>query len=144
MFFPSGGLTAFSTTRAIGTTQRSYSRTALGSIRADFKTRYINHHGRMPATSKYEARRMINPAERHFEILGTGGADVFVNVVGGVRVDEPGCDLAVALAVASASRGLPLHASPVRQSASVPRSCAGRPHRGRRTRRLRSAALKPF
>ena len=36
----------------------------------------------------------------------TGGADVFVNVVGGVRVDEPGCDLAVALAVASASRGV--------------------------------------
>jgi DNA repair protein RadA/Sms len=27
---------------------------------------------------------------------------VFVNVVGGVRVDEPGCDLAVALAVARA------------------------------------------
>jgi DNA repair protein RadA/Sms len=39
--------------------------------------------------------------------VGTGGADVFVNVVGGVRVDEPGCDLAVALAVASASRGVP-------------------------------------
>jgi DNA repair protein RadA/Sms len=32
-------------------------------------------------------------------------ADVFVNVVGGVRVDEPGADLAVALAVASAARG---------------------------------------
>ncbi len=39
--------------------------------------------------------------------VGTGGADVFVNVVGGVRVDEPGVDLAVALAVASASRGVP-------------------------------------
>jgi DNA repair protein RadA/Sms len=38
--------------------------------------------------------------------IGTGGSDVFVNVVGGVRVDEPGCDLAVALAVASASRGV--------------------------------------
>ena len=33
----------------------------------------------------------------------TGGCDVFVNVVGGVRVEEPGADLAVALAVASAS-----------------------------------------
>jgi DNA repair protein RadA/Sms len=42
----------------------------------------------------------------------TGGADVFVNVVGGVRVDEPGCDLAVALAVASASRGVPLRGAP--------------------------------
>lgn len=37
-----------------------------------------------------------------------GSADVFVNVVGGVRIDEPGADLAVALAVASAARGVPL------------------------------------
>ncbi len=44
--------------------------------------------------------------------VGTGGADVFVNVVGGVRVDEPGCDLAVVLAVASASRGVPLMGTP--------------------------------
>jgi DNA repair protein RadA/Sms len=33
---------------------------------------------------------------------------VFVNVVGGVRVDEPGADLAVALAVASAARRVAL------------------------------------
>src|SRR4051794_1786314 len=39
--------------------------------------------------------------------VGTGNADVFVNVVGGVRIDEPGADLAVALAVASAARGVP-------------------------------------
>ena len=32
-----------------------------------------------------------------------GQADVFVNVAGGVRVDEPGADLAVALAIASAA-----------------------------------------
>ncbi|HEY4909557.1 MAG TPA: magnesium chelatase domain-containing protein, partial [Methylomirabilota bacterium] len=44
--------------------------------------------------------------------VGTGGADVFVNVVGGVRVDEPGVDLAIALAVASASRGIPLQGTP--------------------------------
>jgi DNA repair protein RadA/Sms len=36
--------------------------------------------------------------------IGLGAADVFVNVVGGVRIDEPGADLAVALAVASAAR----------------------------------------
>jgi DNA repair protein RadA/Sms len=36
------------------------------------------------------------------------GADVFVNVAGGVRVEEPGADLAVALALASAHRGEPL------------------------------------
>jgi DNA repair protein RadA/Sms len=33
------------------------------------------------------------------------GADVFVNVAGGVRVEEPGADLAVALALSSAHRG---------------------------------------
>jgi DNA repair protein RadA/Sms len=38
-----------------------------------------------------------------------GSADVFVNVAGGVRIDEPGADLAVALAIASAARGTPLH-----------------------------------
>jgi DNA repair protein RadA/Sms len=38
--------------------------------------------------------------------VGVGSADVFVNVVGGVRVDEPGADLAVALAVAGAARGV--------------------------------------
>jgi DNA repair protein RadA/Sms len=48
---------------------------------------------------------------RHCRVL-SGGADVFVNVVGGVRVDEPGSDLAVALAVASASRGVALRGSP--------------------------------
>ena len=48
---------------------------------------------------------------RHGKVR-TGGADVFVNVVGGVRVDEPGCDLAVALAVASASRGIALKGTP--------------------------------
>src|SRR4051794_22602195 len=35
-------------------------------------------------------------------------ADVLVNVAGGVRIDEPGADLAVALALASAPRGGPL------------------------------------
>ncbi len=44
--------------------------------------------------------------------VGVGAADVFVNVVGGVRVDEPGCDLAVALAVASSAHGTPLRGTP--------------------------------
>ena len=34
-----------------------------------------------------------------------GQADVFVNVAGGMRIDEPGSDLAVALAIASAAKG---------------------------------------
>ena len=39
--------------------------------------------------------------------LPLGGADVFVNVAGGVRIDEPGADLGIALAIASAARGVP-------------------------------------
>jgi DNA repair protein RadA/Sms len=39
--------------------------------------------------------------------VALGQADVFVNVAGGVRIDEPGADLAVALAIASAARGAP-------------------------------------
>jgi DNA repair protein RadA/Sms len=37
-----------------------------------------------------------------------GSSDVFVSVAGGVRVEEPGADLAIALAVASAARGVAL------------------------------------
>jgi DNA repair protein RadA/Sms len=44
---------------------------------------------------------------RHARVA-LGSADVFVNVAGGVRIDEPGADLAVALAIASAARGLPV------------------------------------
>jgi DNA repair protein RadA/Sms len=37
-----------------------------------------------------------------------GSSDVFVSVAGGVRVEEPGADLAIALALASAARGVAL------------------------------------
>jgi len=40
--------------------------------------------------------------------VALGSADVFVNVAGGVRIDEPGADLAIALAIASAARGVPV------------------------------------
>src|SRR2546423_14884616 len=53
---------------------------------------------------------------RHAQIA-TGDAALFVNVVGGVRVDEPGCDVAIALALASASCGIAL--------APPPRACLG-------------------
>jgi len=66
-------------------------------------------------------RRVVNGIDRNrlalvLAVLGrhagvsVGSADVFVNVAGGVRVDEPGADLAVALAVASATRGVALGA----------------------------------
>jgi DNA repair protein RadA/Sms len=38
--------------------------------------------------------------------VALGASDVFVNVAGGVRVDEPAADLAVALAIVSSARGL--------------------------------------
>jgi len=37
--------------------------------------------------------------------LSLGQSDVFVSVAGGVRVEEPGADLAIALALASAAKG---------------------------------------
>jgi len=45
--------------------------------------------------------------------LSLGDQDVFVNVVGGLAIDEPAADLAVAAAVASSLRGLPLRAEVV-------------------------------
>ena len=64
-------------------------------------------------------RRMANGVDRNRLALvlavltrhagiAIGSADVFVSVAGGVRVDEPGADLAVALAVASAAQGVVL------------------------------------
>ena len=64
-------------------------------------------------------RRVVNGIDRNRLALvlavlarhggvATGSADVFVNVAGGVKIDEPGADLAVALAVASAVRGTTL------------------------------------
>ncbi|HEY5660906.1 MAG TPA: DNA repair protein RadA [Gaiellaceae bacterium] len=43
---------------------------------------------------------------RHARVA-LGSADVFVNVAGGVRIDEPGADLGIALAIASAAKGAP-------------------------------------
>ena len=64
--------------------------------------------------------------------ISLASADVFVNVAGGVRVDEPGADLAVAMALASAHRGEPLERRPAaRWPASArsasPVSCATSP-----------------
>ncbi|MGH2923122.1 MAG: magnesium chelatase domain-containing protein, partial [Solirubrobacterales bacterium] len=42
--------------------------------------------------------------------IALSAADVFVNVAGGIRIDEPGADLAAALAIASAHSGTELTA----------------------------------
>ena len=57
--------------------------------------------------------------------ISLSSADVFVNVAGGIRVDEPGADLAIALAVASAHSGRALETG--RQAPRLLRR--DRPHR---------------
>jgi DNA repair protein RadA/Sms len=62
-------------------------------------------------------RRIANGVDRNrlalvLAVLGRhggvalGSSDVFVSVAGGVRVEEPGADLAIALALASAAKGV--------------------------------------
>ena len=87
-------------------------------------------------------RRMANGVDRNRLALvlavlarhagiALGSADVFVSLAGGVRVDEPGADLAVALAVASAARGR--RARAWRQAAGGVRGAGA--HRGAAPRR---------
>ena len=57
--------------------------------------------------------------------MSVGSADVFVNVVGGVRVDEPGADLAVALAVASAVKGIAVGGDEAAQGSVPPLAAFG-------------------
>ncbi|MFY9264441.1 MAG: DNA repair protein RadA [Solirubrobacterales bacterium] len=68
------------------------------------------------ATDIVPARRVVNGIDRNRLALvlavlarharvNLGSHDVFVNVAGGVRIDEPAADLAIALAVVSAARG---------------------------------------
>ncbi len=45
--------------------------------------------------------------------LHLGEQDVFVNVVGGIQIDEPAADLAVAAAIASSMRDIPVRAEAV-------------------------------
>jgi DNA repair protein RadA/Sms len=80
--------------------------------------------------------------------IGLGAADVFVNVVGGVRADEPGADLAVALAVASAAKRTAL-----RGDSGLPLACFGElgltgelrsvAHADRRTAEAKKFGLSP-
>jgi DNA repair protein RadA/Sms len=53
--------------------------------------------------------------------VSLGAADVFVSVAGGIRVDEPGADLAIALALASAHAGEPFMGG----RGGVPVACFG-------------------
>lgn len=59
--------------------------------------------------------------ERHAQ-LPLGDQDVYVSTVGGIRLSEPGADLAIALAIASAARG---RSMPARTAAIGEISLAG-------------------
>ena len=63
--------------------------------------------------------------------LALGQADVFVNVAGGLRIEEPGADLAVCLSVASAARGAPVRTRPGRVRRSRSHRPASARHAGR-------------
>jgi DNA repair protein RadA/Sms len=77
--------------------------------------------------------------------VALGGADVFVNVAGGVRIDEPGADLGIALAIASAARGVPVRE---RAAAFGEIGLTGRlrpaTQRPRRIEECRKLGLDPF
>jgi DNA repair protein RadA/Sms len=80
--------------------------------------------------------------------ISLGAADVFVNVVGGLRLEEPGADLPIALAVASAAQGVP-----VGQPGGTPAACFGElgltgelrqvPHPDRRVQEALRFGLSP-
>ena len=61
-----------------------------------------------PTASTATAWRSCWPCWPATAASSLGGSDVFVSVAGGVRVDEPGADLAIALALASAAKGVAL------------------------------------
>ena len=90
------------------------------------------------ATSAPQPRRVVNGVdpsrvamiiavlERRAGFTGLGGHDVYVSTVGGVRLAEPGADLAIAVAIASAvrdTRGARTSSPPSARSAS-PARCA--------------------
>lgn len=43
--------------------------------------------------------------------LNLGGEDVYINVIGGLKLDEPAVDLGIALAIASSFRNIPIDSS---------------------------------
>ena len=71
--------------------------------------------------------------------VALGSSDIFVNVAGGVRIDEPAADLAVAIAIVSAHRGVAPQgrAGLLRRARPDRRRAAGRPEP---SARLREAA----
>lgn len=70
----------------------------------------VNHARMVPVGIERGRLAMITAVLGRRAGLNLTGNDIFVNVAGGVRVEEPAADLAVALAIASAHRDRPLRA----------------------------------
>ena len=68
---------------------------------------------RTPNGVDYNRLLMITAVLTRRIRLNLSEADVFVNVVGGLKVDEPAADLAIAAAIASSMRDLPVRADTV-------------------------------
>ncbi len=51
---------------------------------------------------------LLAVAEQQFK-LNLNTKDVFINVIGGLRITDPACDLALIVAVVSSARGLPIN-----------------------------------
>lgn len=82
--------------------------------------------------------QVIAVLSRHARVR-LGDQDVFVSVAGGARVTDPAADLAVALAIASAHRGVPLAAARTAAFGELGLTGVVRPV-GHRSRRLGAAA----
>ena len=68
---------------------------------------------RNPNGVDYNRLLMITAVLTRRVRLNLAEADIFVNVVGGLKIDEPAADLAIAAAVASSMRDLPVRADTV-------------------------------
>ena len=50
---------------------------------------------------------LLAVAEQQFK-LNLNTKDVFINIIGGLRITDPACDLALIMSVVSSARGIPL------------------------------------
>jgi len=76
--------------------------------------------------------------------IGLGSSDVFVSAAGGVRVEEPGADLAIALALASAARGVPLRSPPRSQGSASDTAGSGAGPAAARVRTALDGTARPL
>ena len=102
-------------TAAAGSPARSSSRSSRATARCSSRSRRspsasrpARRPGATPRASTAAGWRCSSPCSNVTPWLRLGGQDVYVSAVGGMRLTEPGTDLGVAIAVASAATDLPV------------------------------------